>query len=94
MDNQHRRIAGYRDLSQSEIDLVNEGKALEAQVLAYQAKVMRYLAGQEGSGPAERARQQDAFAHRWAQIGKTEIEQGFMAMIRAIAQPQPQQPQE
>ena len=28
MDNQHQKIKGYRDLSQEEIDLMNEGKAL------------------------------------------------------------------
>lgn len=30
MDNQHKKIAGYRDLSQSEIDGINSVKALEA----------------------------------------------------------------
>lgn len=30
MDNQHRKITGYRDLSQSEIDGINSIKALEA----------------------------------------------------------------
>jgi hypothetical protein len=28
MDNQHKKIKGYRDLSQNEIDLMNEGKDL------------------------------------------------------------------
>lgn len=28
MDNQHQKIKGYRDLSQEEIDLMNECKAL------------------------------------------------------------------
>ena len=28
MDNQHQKIKGYRDLSQEEIDLMNEGKEL------------------------------------------------------------------
>ena len=30
MDNQHKKITGYRDLSQSEIDGMNSIKALEA----------------------------------------------------------------
>lgn len=30
MDNQHKKIAGYRDLTQSEIDGMNSIKALEA----------------------------------------------------------------
>ena len=28
VDNQHQKIKGYRDLTQDEIDLMNEGKAL------------------------------------------------------------------
>ena len=31
MDNQHKKITGYRDLSQAEIDMMNSIKALEAQ---------------------------------------------------------------
>lgn len=31
MDNQHKKITGYRDLSQPEIDMMNSIKALEAQ---------------------------------------------------------------
>lgn len=89
MDNQHRKISGYRDLTQDEVDLMNEAKALEAKCLAFQKKVMRYLAEQEKQGGDEVRRQQEAFAHRWAQIGKTDIERGFMALVRAVAQPQP-----
>lgn len=32
MDNQHKHIKGYRDLTQAEIDMMNEGKALAEQV--------------------------------------------------------------
>ena len=91
MDNQHRQISGYRDLTQEEIDLMNEAKALEAKCLAFQKKVMRYLAEQEQQGAGEMHRQREAFAHRWAQIGKTDIEKGFMALVRAVAQPQPRE---
>lgn len=91
MKDQHTKISGYRDLTQEEIDLMNEAKELEAQVLVYQAKVMRHLSSQENESPEERQRQQAAFAHRWAQIGKTDIETGFMALVRAVAQPQPKE---
>ena len=33
MDNQHQKIKGYRDLSQEEIDLMNEIKATQAGVV-------------------------------------------------------------
>jgi hypothetical protein len=39
MDNQHKKISGYRDLSQEEIDAMNEGKALAAQVGAWIEKL-------------------------------------------------------
>ena len=32
MDNQHKQIKGYRDLSQEEIDLMNKAKSLAVQV--------------------------------------------------------------
>lgn len=39
MDNQHKHIKGYRDLTQEEIDLMNEGKVLAEQVGAFVAKL-------------------------------------------------------
>ena len=40
MKDQHEKIKGYRDLSQEEIDLMNEGKALADQCGAYLEKLM------------------------------------------------------
>ncbi|MDF5986528.1 hypothetical protein P4131_17610 [Pseudomonas aeruginosa] len=37
MDNQHRKIAGYRELAQDDIDLMNRVKAVGAELLALQA---------------------------------------------------------
>ncbi len=71
MDNQHRIIKGYRELSQQEIDLMNEGKALAEQVWAFIEKLKN-----EGSTDK-----------RWVSIGQTDLQKGFMAAIRAIAQP-------
>jgi hypothetical protein len=39
MDNQHKKIAGYRDLSQEEIDLMNRIKAKGAELLQLQAEL-------------------------------------------------------
>ncbi|MBR8475822.1 DUF7681 family protein [Burkholderia cenocepacia] len=47
MDNQHKHIKGYRDLSQEEIDLMNEIKEKGAELLAVQAKVSAHLAHQD-----------------------------------------------
>ncbi len=71
MDNQHQKITGYRDLSQGEIDLMNEGKALAEQCGAYLEK-LRLLSGSD---------------QRWLSIGKTHLQQGFMAAIRSVAKP-------
>jgi hypothetical protein len=39
MDNQHKKIKGYRDLSQAEIDLMNAIKTKGAELLALHAQV-------------------------------------------------------
>jgi hypothetical protein len=43
MDNQHKRIKGYRDLSQAEIDLMNQIKQKGAELLQLQAQLAGYL---------------------------------------------------
>jgi len=35
MENQHKHIKGYRDLSETEVELMNEGKALAEEVGAF-----------------------------------------------------------
>lgn len=71
MQDQHKHIKGYRDLSQAEIDLMNEGKALAEQCGAFIAK-LEAMAGND---------------QRCVALGKTNLQQGFMWSIRAIAQP-------
>ena len=86
MENQHQKIKGYRDLSQEEIDLMNEGKALAEQCGAYITKL-------RAAGDINRTGEQfaDAPKHpldqRWISIGATDLQRGFMAVIRGIAQP-------
>ncbi len=72
MENQHKKIKGYRDLAQEEIDAMNEGKELAEKVGEWVDKLMA----------------QDDTDKRWAAIGKTQLQQGFMAAIRAIAKPE------
>lgn len=74
MDNQHRMIAGYRDLSQGEIDLMNEIKAVEAQVADLHMKIADLV-----HGPGDAGRQ--------AALARTDFEAGFMRLLRAVAQP-------
>lgn len=96
MENQHRKITGYRELSQEEIDLMNRIKEKGAELLELQYELQFMLhtqkthkeisAGTE-SGRAEFERFCDAEPLRWASIGKTDIQTGIMALVRAVAQP-------
>lgn len=71
MENQHRKITGYRELSQEEIDAMNEVKAQGIALGELVAKL----------------RSNTSLDQRWVSIGATELQQGLMALTRAIAQP-------
>lgn len=71
MDNQHRLIKGYRELSQSEIGLINDIKG-EASATG---DLVNSLSSDE------------SFDQRWVNIGRTHLQQGFMALTRAVAKP-------
>ena len=75
MDNQHRKIKGYRDLCQAEIDLMNEIKEKAAEV----GELCERLVGKDGGSAPDQ---------RWVAIGKTDLQKGFMALTRAIAKPE------
>lgn len=74
MENQHRLIAGYRDLTYEEIDRMNEVKAFGANLGTFIATLE--IAGSTVADP------------RWVAIAKTHLQQGFMALTRAIAKPE------
>lgn len=71
MENQHKHIKGYRDLSQAEIDAMNKGKELAEQVGAW----------------IEELRANTTLDQRCVALGQTNLQQGFMWAIRGIAQP-------
>lgn len=77
------KITGYRNLSQDEIDLMNEGKALAEQCGAFITKLRSHA--NSGGTPVERDYLQ--LDQRWISIGATDLQRGFMAVIRGIAQP-------
>lgn len=56
MKDQHTKIKGYRDLSQVEIDLMNEIKAKGQELAALNAKVTAYLATAAESKKADAER--------------------------------------
>lgn len=79
MENQHRKITGYRELSQAEIDLMNEIKAKGAELQALVEKVNdtnTVIEGDKGD------------CYRWSSIAKTDFQTGLMALTRAVAKPE------
>ncbi len=71
MDNQHKKITGYRDLTQAEIDGMNSIKALEADAGA----LFKHIQQVEGVDQRELA------------LARTKLQDGFMRFVRAIARP-------
>lgn len=71
MENQHKMITGYRDLTPADIDLMNRikatGVALEVLV-------------EDLRGRAETDK-------RWINIGATDLQTGLMALTRSVAKP-------
>lgn len=71
MDNQHKKISGYRDLTQEEIDQMNALKAVGTQ-LGFLVKNMK---------------QDPDVDQRWLSIAETHLQQGIMAAVRSVAKP-------
>lgn len=65
-------IKGYRELSQAEIETINTIKHVGDRV----GDVLESMV-QEGT----------KYDQRWVSIARTHLQQGFMALTRAVAQP-------
>lgn len=64
-------VAGYRPQTNTNVDLVNRNKEIEERVL-------RIL---------DELRELPEIDGRWLAIGRTQIEQGFMAVNRSVFKP-------
>lgn len=69
-------ITGYRILTDTEIALMNEAKALGEQLGAFVAKLRATT--HDGTPTID---------PRWISIGATDLQTGIMALVRAIAKP-------
>lgn len=101
MDNQHKQIKGYRDLSQSEIDLMNEIKAKGEELRALVAKIAHvaipplqaveaptegdHTAFVEGSSYSVETEGDDPLF--WLRYADSSFRCGIMYAVRAVAQP-------
>ena len=90
MENQHRSIKGYRELTQAEIDLMNrikaQGALLEQLVADVRYHIDQQMVDSEGDYD-EIARLIEANSDRWVEIAMTDLQTGLMALTRAVAQP-------
>lgn len=83
MDNQHRKINGYRELNEDEIVLMNAIKNLGPILQEVIKAVERSIEADNVNHGSP-----DAEAYRWVSIGKTHLQQGLMALTRAVARPE------
>tara|TARA_R110000744_G_C19371688_1_gene562911 strand:- start:26134 stop:26358 length:225 start_codon:yes stop_codon:yes gene_type:complete len=71
MENQHRKIKGYRELTKDEVALMNEGKALAENVKCFIEKL-------EADTHTDK---------RCVEVAKTNLQTGFHWVTHSIAQP-------
>ncbi len=76
VDNQHKKIRGYRDLSQEELNLMNEIKT-KGEVIGDLVKKLQDKA----------VTANDLESERWVEIAKMDLQKGFMALTRSVAKP-------
>jgi D-mannonate dehydratase len=117
MDNQHKLIKGYRELSQEEIDLMNEVKDMAESMKQLHSKIYAHLRNTctqeqcsfvyDGAQTVDKMavsmsiggvttiyqdsentlRWKAAHPYEWLSRGKDDLQDGFMKLTRAIAQP-------
>lgn len=75
MDNQHRRIRGYRDLTENELAMMNLLKTDEEWWGPMLARI------------EDECRRNDPEALRWVELARTHLETGYMFALKAIARP-------
>jgi hypothetical protein len=97
MENQHRKITGYRELEQTEIDLMNEVKALGIQMEDTLKKVHSYIHERRAKAHKDVVEDdneilfnslENATPERFLAMAKTDFQTGLMYATRAVAQPE------
>ena len=71
MENQHEHIKGYRDLNEAEIAAMNKIKEIGVALGAI----------------VDETSQIENVDQRWVSIGRSQLQQGLMALTRSVAQP-------
>lgn len=73
VENQHKMISGYRDLTEEEISYMNDVKQAEVDLGTLYKDLVNDVTDVN---------------KRWAAIAKTHFEEGFSALVRSIARPE------
>ena len=73
MDNQHRKISGYRELN-----LLADALDVAGEIDAMSVVLGELVAKLRGNGELDQ---------RWVSIGATDLQTGLMALTRAVARP-------
>lgn len=71
MEDQHKYMIGYRDLSAAEVALINEIKTV----------------GNELGELVKKLRARQDIDQRWVSEGNTDLQKGIMLLTRAVAKP-------
>ena len=92
MKNQHEHIKGYRDLSQGEIDLINEIKSAGVMLQMIVDKVQKHVEDQFEQADSENSeieveRIRVADPYEWLIAAKADLQTGLMKLTRSVAQP-------
>ena len=86
MHNQHLMISGYRDLTQAEVNLINEIKVMANMTsdLINKMEKMNQPRGIDAMLDLPPPRPSE----RWMAIAKTDLQKGHMALVRSVAKPE------
>jgi hypothetical protein len=77
MENQHRKIKGYRELCQDEIDLMNNIKE-KGELFGQLIEDLKSYHSETGG---------DAIDMKWLSDGEMQLKKGIMSLVRSVAQP-------
>ena len=91
MENQHRKIKGYRELTQVEIDLMNQIKEKGVELAELVTAINAHLTAQRlgaKDNTDEHLRITAAQPERWWALGRTKLQEGLMDLTRSVAQPE------
>jgi hypothetical protein len=88
MDNQHKKIKGYRDLSQQEIDLMNQIKdhAQKTGELLDDVSNLRHEMQESILPPLDLTQFLESM--RCLELAKTNLQTGHMWFVRSVALPE------